>query len=143
MSKSVNVIPGLVLLSFLTVLQVSFRPLDENEGAQLARQYCGSCHLTPNPKSLPTPIWQLTVLPAMGSYLGIRYMGYDPYYKLKPEEVTLLKERHIFPEKPVVDDETWQKIVAYYVENSPAQSPLDSTRRYRSKPLSLFLVLNP
>ncbi len=138
MSRPDNVIPGLVLLSFLTVFQVSFRQLDKNEGAQLARQYCGSCHLTPNPKSLPSPIWQLNVLPAMGSYLGIRYMGYDPYYKLKPAEVNLLKEAHIFPEKPVIDDETWQKIVAYYVENAPAKSPLDSMRRYRSKPLSLF-----
>jgi hypothetical protein len=138
MSRPDKVIPGLVLLSFLTIFQVSFRQLDRNEGAQLARQYCGSCHLMPAPESLPRPIWQLNILPAMGSYLGIRYMGYDPYYKLKPAEVALLKEEHIFPEKPVIDDETWQKIVAYYVENSPAQSPLDSTRRYRSQPLSLF-----
>jgi hypothetical protein len=138
MSIPDKVIPGFVLLSFLTIFQVSFRQLDKNEGAQLARQYCGSCHLMPNPKSLPTPIWQLNVLPAMSSYLGIRYMGYDPYYKLKPEEVAMLKEEHLFPEKPVIDNETWQKIVAYYVENSPAQSPLDSTRRYRSQPLSLF-----
>lgn len=131
-------IPGFVLLAFLTVFQMSFRQWDKNEGAQLARQYCGSCHLTPNPESLPSPIWQLNVLPAMGSYLGIRYMGYDPYYKLKPEEVTRLKAAHIFPEKPVIDDETWQKIVAYYVENAPAKSTLDSSRRYRSQPLTLF-----
>lgn len=138
MSRPDKVIPGLVLLSFLTIFQVSFRQLEKNEGEKLARQYCGSCHLMPNPKSLPGPIWQLNVLPAMGSYLGIRYMGNDPYYKLKPEEVTLLKEEHIFPEKPVIDDETWQKIVAYYAENSPAQNVLDSTRRYRSQPLTLF-----
>lgn len=138
MSRPNNVIPWLVLLSFLTVFQVSFRQLDKDEGAQLARQYCGSCHLMPDPKSLPSPIWQLNVLPAMGSYLGIRYMGYDPYYKLKPEEVALLKAEHIFPENPVMDDATWQKIVAYYVENAPDKSPLDSARRYRNQPLSLF-----
>ncbi len=138
MSKSDKVLPGFVALSFLIVFQLSFRQPDGKEGEHLARQYCGSCHLMPDPKSLPTPIWQLSVLPAMGSYLGIRYMGYDPYYQLKPAEVALLKEQRIFPEKPVIDDETWQKIVAYYVENSPAQSPLDSARRYRSQPLSLF-----
>ena len=130
---------GLILpLLFLTVFLLSFSEAETDEGAQLARQYCGSCHLMPSPQSLPKVVWQLKVLPVMASYLGIRYLDYDPYRNLKPEEVTLLKQRHIFPDKPVIDNAAWQKIVAYYVDNAPNQIPLDSARRNRSKPISLF-----
>ncbi len=127
-------------LAFGTVWLVSFRAAEPgpDSGAQLAKQYCGSCHLMPNPKSLPKPIWQLGVLPVMGAYLGIRYLGHDPYRNLKPEEVALLKQEHLFPDEPVIDVESWQKIVAYYVENAPEQTPPDSARQSRNQPLDLF-----
>lgn len=129
---------SLIAVAFLTVFLLSFRKAEPDDGARLAKQYCGSCHLVPNPKSLPNHVWQLKVLPVMASYLGIRYMDYDPYYNLKPDEVARLKQEHLVPDKPVIDNETWQKIVAYYVENAPAQNPLDSARRYRSHPLTAF-----
>lgn len=130
----------LIPLLFSATFLLSMREAETDNGEQLARQYCGSCHLMPMPQRLPRVVWQLNVLPVMAAYLGIRYLDHDPYRNLKPDEVALLKQEHIFPDKPVIDNTTWQKIVAYYVDNAPNQSPLDSTRQYRSQvmPQRLF-----
>ncbi len=133
-----RVLRALILLSFLAVFLSSFRRVDPNEGARLAKQYCGTCHLTPTPQSLTKYIWQVNVLPVMASYLGIRYMNYDPYRNLDDEEVQRLASQHIYPSQPVVSDEVWQKIVDYYVENAPNASPVDPARSQRNHKLSLF-----
>jgi len=138
MGRQNRLVLWVIGLAFGTVWLVSFRAAEPDSGAQAAKQYCGSCHLMPDPKSLPKPIWQLSVLPVMGAYLGVRYLGYDPYRNLKPEEVALLKQEHLFPDEPVIDAESWQKIVAYYVDNAPDQIPLDSARQSRNQPLDLF-----
>ncbi|MBC8152629.1 MAG: VCBS repeat-containing protein, partial [Bacteroidetes bacterium] len=83
-------------------------------------------------------IWQFKVLPVMASYLGVRYMGYNADANPSAEENSRLKQQPVYPSSPVVTDENWQKIVAYYVDNAPAQSPIDSSRLYRNQPLELF-----
>ncbi|MFD2569039.1 FG-GAP repeat domain-containing protein [Spirosoma soli] len=133
-----RVLTALIFASFLAVFLSSFRRVDPNEGARLAEQYCGSCHVAPNPKSLTKYTWQVNVLPVMASYLGIRYMEYDPYRNLSEDEVALLTTQNIYPTTPVVTDDVWQKIVDYYVENAPTTSRIDSARLQRNHKLSLF-----
>lgn len=130
----------ILLLLFSATFLLSMREAETDGGEQLARQYCGSCHLMPSPQRLPKVVWQLNVLPVMAAYLGVRYLDHDPYRNLKPDEVALLKQEHLFPDKPLINNATWQKIVAYYVDNAPNQSPLDSTRQYRNQamPQRLF-----
>ncbi|QKZ12131.1 FG-GAP repeat domain-containing protein [Spirosoma sp. KUDC1026] len=130
----------LILLAFVLVGFLSFNSASVEDGQQLANQYCGSCHLTPNPKSLTKYIWQLNVLPIMGRYLGVAYMGYDPYSNLNPQEAALLKEQHLYPDEPVIDEKAWQKLVSYYLDNAPASLPLDSARQERDRSLDQFTV---
>ncbi len=130
----------LIIVSFPAVLLLSFRSFTTDEGAQLARQYCGSCHRVPDPGSLPKYVWQVKVLPAMAPYMGIRYMDYDPYRNLNADEVKLLAQQHIYPDQAIISEEKWQTLVAWYVANAPATSPIDSARLLRNQPLTQFSV---
>ncbi|GAB3757127.1 FG-GAP repeat domain-containing protein [Spirosoma pomorum] len=130
----------LIWLAFVLVGSLSFTSGTVDDGQQLANQYCSTCHLTPDPKSLTKYIWQLNVLPIMGRYLGVSYMGYDPYNKLNPQEVASLKEQHIYPEEPVIDEQAWERLVNYYLKNAPTSLPIDSARQNRDRSLNQFNV---
>jgi hypothetical protein len=130
----------LIWLAFVLVGSLSFTSGTVEDGQQLANRYCSTCHLTPNPKSLTKYIWQLNVLPVMGRFLGVEYMGYDPYNNLNPQEVASLKEQHIYPEKPVVSEQAWERLVDYYLKNAPVNLPVDSLRHYRDKLLNQFKI---
>jgi len=43
-------------------------------GEQLAKTYCTSCHLFPDPSLLDTNTWEKYILPAMGRQLGINIL---------------------------------------------------------------------
>jgi hypothetical protein len=133
-----NVGKQLILLAFILVGFLSFTGNTAEDGKQLANQYCSSCHLPPNPKSLTKYIWQLNVLPIMARYMGVEYMGYDPYNNLNSQEAATLREQHLFPEEPVIDANSWEKLVSYYLNNAPVDLPVDSLRHYRDKPLNQF-----
>jgi len=88
-------------------------------GEQLAKAYCGTCHLFPEPGLLDKKTWKESVLPNMGWRLGIRKPGEDPYADMEQEEVPLVKALHLYPEKALLPPASWQKIVDYYVHNAP------------------------
>ncbi len=90
------------------------------EGERLARTYCGICHLYPEPSLLPKALWREVILPQMGHQLGI--------YEDEAVRATLfeqglggqyVRERGIFPERPMLDSKTWQKIIDFYLNNAP------------------------
>jgi hypothetical protein len=91
-------------------------------GKELAIIHCGSCHMFPEPTSLPRNIWVNKVLPNMGLRLGHGdYMA--QMMKYSQEEMLAVMASGAFREKPVIAKLDWDKIVAYYTENSPDELP--------------------
>ena len=107
------------LLTFFILLSFSFscKPTTKEkkilhpEGKALAKKYCQSCHLLPDPKELPQSIWKNDVLPKMGARLGM-LTG-------KIAETDLLKLLNLFPEQPLLNRTEWLEILSYYIENAP------------------------
>jgi hypothetical protein len=106
---------GLVFtVIFFTVNCASKKPT----GEKLAKTYCGSCHLFPDPNLLNKSAWEKKVLPEMGKKAGMAY--YEGVYFLNPENRS-------YPENDSVQSrisyDDWQKIVNYYIERAPVQQP--------------------
>ena len=79
------------------------------EGEALVKKYCTSCHISVSPQLLDKETWQKSVLPAMGKKLGISTWS-GQYF---PE--------NLHAGISIVD---WQKIVDYFLENSPEKLPV-------------------
>ena len=88
-------------------------------GEQLAKAYCATCHLFPEPPLLDKTTWKDRVLPNMGWRLGIRQKGEDPYTEMEKDEAQLVKALKVFPDKAVIRLADWQKIVTYYLQTAP------------------------
>lgn len=93
-----------------TILQ-SCKPKDE-QGEKLAKTYCGSCHLFPEPSMLPKNVWQYSTLPYMAIMLGVDY-------EINALEKPLSDYRILRPKSQMISDEDWGKIKKYYIENAP------------------------
>ena len=102
--------------------------------------YCGSCHLPPNPINITKAIWENDVLPEMGARMGYKYVADNPYEYISPEE-----QRHIdlskkYPEQPLIDSITWWGIHDYIISLAPNSIPVDKTRKARNKELNRFSI---
>ncbi|TLV00288.1 FG-GAP repeat domain-containing protein [Dyadobacter luticola] len=91
------------------------------DGRQLAMQYCQRCHLFPEPDLLDKTTWQNNVLPNMGRRLGIPVANADQLIEPEPADQEIIKQLKIYPEKPLIPEADWQKIVDYYVGTAPAE----------------------
>jgi len=40
------------------------------DGEELSKTYCIGCHAYPEPEDLPKHLWESTILPRMGHFLG-------------------------------------------------------------------------
>lgn len=105
-----------ILLSFIAVFgfelfTVSCSP-DEKEGEALAKTYCGSCHLFPEPDLLPKNVWHYSTLPYMGILLGLE----KEIKNLPPE---LQAYAVLRPETNLLSQKEYDKIKAYYLANAP------------------------
>lgn len=108
-------------------------------GRQLARTYCGSCHLAPDPSLLDTATWRNGVLPQMALRMGQsdRQMSVLSSFS-DTDELTRLIEADIFPERPTLHSADWQKIVTYYTTEAPAKPLLQLTHEAPRADLPLF-----
>ncbi|MGZ5135711.1 MAG: FG-GAP repeat domain-containing protein, partial [Flavitalea sp.] len=77
------------------------------EGRQLAKTYCGSCHLLPEPESLNKLTWAEHVLPKMAGMLGFRRFASD--YIVEYDTIS------------GITLEQWKNIVRYYVTLAPKE----------------------
>lgn len=105
---------AIVLLTFSITfsLEVLLLGCTNREGEELAKTYCSSCHLFPEPSLLPKNVWQLSTLP----YMGI-LMGLDREISNLPKELkdyTLLK-----PQDALILQKDFEKIKAYYISSAP------------------------
>lgn len=89
-------------------------------GNVLAIKYCSSCHTFPNPNLLTASIWKDDVLPSMGHRMGIYEGEHQPDSLFEAGRGgQIIRNANIFPEKPILAKEDWQKIIDYYVKNAP------------------------
>ncbi len=111
-------------------LLISFKPaiqkINPPDGEELARQYCTSCHLFPEPKLLDKKTWKESVLPNMGWRLGIKQEGKHPLEEMNPDEAMLVRKLQIFPSAPLINMSDWNKIRDYYIAQAP-ENPLPQT----------------
>ena len=90
-------------------------------GESLAQQFCVTCHSFPEPSLLPKAAWRDHVLPRMACFYG-RYSPDLPRTLFVNEEAggSFVERSGLFPMEPTMDDETWQAIEQYYIENAPS-----------------------
>ncbi|KQS32877.1 VCBS repeat-containing protein [Dyadobacter sp. Leaf189] len=108
------------------------------EGRQLAKAYCARCHLFPEPALLDKNTWVSSVLPNMGQRLGLRFPGKDPFADLLPEEEQAIRKLSIYPDTPLIQQADWDKIVAYYRHEAPAEPLTQADNLSISDSLPLF-----
>tara|TARA_R110002020_G_scaffold63170_2_gene168716 strand:+ start:81012 stop:82520 length:1509 start_codon:yes stop_codon:yes gene_type:complete len=102
------------------------QPLAPNAatGRELALQYCQMCHTFPEPDLLDKHTWKESVLPNMGMRLGLHIKGNDPLSSMDAEDRKIAEALSIYPDKPLITREEWEKIVDYYLDNAPKKLPL-------------------
>lgn len=76
------------------------------EGEQLARTYCGRCHLPVSPDALDKETWRKHVLPAMALRLGLEVWQKTHYY---------------YPSTATISQADWLKLVDYYETLAPVK----------------------
>ena len=89
-------------------------------GERLAQNYCGSCHLAPDPSLLDSRSWEKGVLPAMGPRLGIFAYGFQLYPNSRRD--TNIGKGY-YPSQPLLGGDDWQHILDYYTATSPDSLP--------------------
>lgn len=89
-------------------------------GEVLAATHCARCHSSVDPGALPRSSWKNDVLPSMGHRLGI-YKGDHQPDSLFDDGIggTIVRYANIYPERPIIAKEDWNKIVAYYLDHAP------------------------
>ena len=106
----------------LLIWSCNTTPKNNEEGYALAERYCQGCHQLPQPGHLSKAMWEQHVMPKMGHFLGI--------YKSEEERLSLFEnnegdsfliQKNIYPSKPVISSEDWQKIKRYFIENAPEE----------------------
>jgi hypothetical protein len=94
--------------------------IKEQTGEQLAKTYCASCHLFPEPSLLDTNTWEKDILPAMGKQLGIKYFNGEPYENIYVKRDSA---NNVSAEHPTISLDVWKKILDYYKSSAPGKMP--------------------
>ena len=105
-------------------------PIGFGEGARLARAYCTTCHLFPEPDAVDRKTWFDQILPRMKYRLGFTTPELD-----RSTNVILLRENQRIPLKPVITEEQWLTLSKYYLNNAP-ETPLPQVAH---EPISIGL----
>ena len=106
---------GLLFFGFgIATLSCSFGESDE----QLAMRTCSGCHVAPTPDMLDKATWSESVLLNMGARLGVEspkhlQFGMEP---IRDQYGNLVE---YYPAEPMISEEKWERIKAYYINNAP------------------------
>ena len=109
------------------------------KGQKLAKMYCQSCHMLPEPSLLDAKSWEKGVLPQMGPRLGIFNYGFQNYPRSRDLDIG----PDFYPSYPVLSLLDWQNILDYYEATSPDSLPTQKRSLPIKDGLSLFKVENP
>lgn len=86
-------------------------------GEKLARQYCASCHVFPEPDLLTKQVWSEFVLPQMAFRMGFRNM--EIIGRMPADELKAVMK--FIPESPMITSEQFAAISEYYQQQAPKQ----------------------
>jgi VCBS repeat protein len=128
----------LFLIIITTIIVWIFLSKKQKTPASQYEIYCGSCHLLPDPKSLPKSIWEKKVLPEMAARMGYKYNNYNPYRMNSMEENLLIRLSNTYPKKSLIDSITWLQIHDYVLSMAPDSLPDTSFIDNQKAELTLF-----
>jgi hypothetical protein len=95
---------------------VELSGLASEDGKALAAQYCGSCHVLPDPSILDQTTWVTKVFPRMRKLIGLDQV---PDAELAQHDL-----RSFYPTHPTMTEDEWFTVASYYIDNAPkALSP--------------------
>ena len=103
-------------------------------GEELAKAYCQSCHLLPDPSLLDSKSWENGVLPQMAPRLGIFKFGLKNYPRTRDYYIGT----DFYPSQPLLSLNEWQNIIDYYVATSPDSLPGQDRKEKIAGGLTLF-----
>lgn len=109
------------------------------KGEDLAKTYCQSCHLLPDPSLLDSKSWEKGVLPQMGPRLGVFRFGLKSY----PVTRDVYIGSDFYPSQPLLSVSDWQNIIDYYTATSPDSLPPQQRKFSIKTGLSLFKIATP
>lgn len=111
-----------IVLVILTSTLISCES-EEQKGERLAKQYCGSCHVFPDPSLLPKEIWAKNVLPNMAFRMGLSDLMDAKKFVPMDDLLTVVGT---LPDQPMVTSQEWDAIVNYFDKNAPDELSLPS-----------------
>jgi hypothetical protein len=118
----------------ITLLSIVLISCNKNEkqvladGESLARKYCASCHLFPDPELLSKSSWTDGVLPAMAGQFGIEVLDGNVYLNTK---------------QSVLSARDWAKIIKYYKTLAPDTLKAATQNRIAHNYLDIFQLRLP
>jgi len=92
-------------------------------GEQLAKTYCASCHIFPEPLLLDKKTWVNNVLPVMGKQLGIKFYNGEAFQNVPPGGTAGGAQQ-----TTAISIEDWNKITDYYKSLAPDTMPAQNRR---------------
>jgi len=108
-------------------------------GEALAKIYCQTCHMLPDPSLADTKSWENGILPQMGPRLGIFYYNFEQY----PRQRNKFIGPEFYPSQPALGLGQWQDILNYYEATSPDTMPPQQKTEQITVGLPLFQVEIP
>jgi hypothetical protein len=109
-----------------------------SDGPGLARVFCASCHLFPEPDLLDKKTWREGTLPRMKIRLGLAPEMIDQH-----REAKLLRASGVFPTAPMLSEAEWKLIEAYYLASAPEAALPQGPRPEIQTGLKLFAPERP
>lgn len=109
-------------------------------GEELAKKYCQSCHLFPEPSLANADSWSKGILPNMGPRLGIFKFQWDNYPSSRHDRSV---PPNFYPSKALLTDQEWQDLINYYTATSPDSLPPQQRETAIEVRRDLFTVSQP
>lgn len=128
----------LVVFVLGAILIIACETTRENE-SRLARQYCSSCHVFPEPGLLSKQTWANHVLPEMKFRMG--FMNREKMLRFSQADREAISK--VLPTHPMLSEADFQSIRNYYLRLAPdtltlqTGAPLVESGTFRAEPQSL------
>lgn len=110
-----------ILAIMLSIVFSCTRESIPDQGEQLARVHCASCHQYPQPELLDRQTWNKYVLPRMGHLLGVLPLDSIGHNFYEPEAYeAMLNNPNIIRKIASLGPEEWAQIRHFYLKTAPA-----------------------
>jgi hypothetical protein len=114
-------------------------------GEKLARQYCASCHMFPEPELLTKQVWNEFVLPQMAFRMG--FPSHEIEGRMSADELAAVLES--IPDSAMITPEQFKSIREYYLQRAPehlqlAEPEAKELTQFKAEPITFqkpFLTL--